>query len=101
MAEVGVVDGADLHPAGGVNGSTRGAVSRKIRQPLLDFSVAESRLMTGDGSRRVNRVSHCARIHWTCKTKRRSISLSLVASVTKCSASHCTVFQCRNKRKTL
>lgn len=51
VVEVGVVDGADLHPAGGVNGSTRGAVSRKIRQPLLDFSGAESRLMTGDGSR--------------------------------------------------
>lgn len=42
MVEVGGVGGADLHPAGGVNGSSRGAVSRKIRQPLLDFSVTES-----------------------------------------------------------
>lgn len=51
VVEVGGVGGADLHPAGGVNGSSRGAGSRKIRQPLLDFSLTESRLIMGDGSR--------------------------------------------------
>lgn len=96
----GVVGGADLHPAGGVNGSSRGAVSRKIRQPLLDSSAKESQLMTGDGSR-----AHVLPVTWWCfasltdpldiRTKRRSLTSCSVASVTECSASHCTVSQCR------
>lgn len=45
--------GAGLHPAGGVNGSSRGAVSRQIHQPLLGFSVTDNDKRKVDSGREI------------------------------------------------
>lgn len=94
--------GAGLHPAGGVNGSSRGAVSRQIHQPLLEFSVTENvkggsrldaRLKGGDWGGRGAPVTRSCLASLTepfdAQTKRRLISACWAGRAKHCESLHC------------